>query len=84
MDYIFVRVISNNLRRISTKYLRGYWKGSENDRVVTIESTALEASTLTITPPTRFHLNMKLVWKVVGASFRTWTISGDRFSEMTS
>jgi hypothetical protein len=27
---------------------------------------------------------MKLVWKVVGASFRTWTISGVRFSELTS
>jgi hypothetical protein len=27
---------------------------------------------------------MKLVWKVVGARFRTWTISGDRFSELTS
>jgi len=28
----------NNLRRISTTYLRGYWKGSENVRVVTIAS----------------------------------------------
>jgi hypothetical protein len=27
---------ANNLRRISTIYLRGYWKGSENGRVVTI------------------------------------------------
>ena len=27
---------ANNLRRISTTYLRGYWKGSENGRVVTI------------------------------------------------
>jgi hypothetical protein len=24
---------ANNLRRISTTYLRGYWKGSENGRV---------------------------------------------------
>ena len=29
---------ANNLRKISTTYLRGYWKGSENGRVVTIES----------------------------------------------
>jgi hypothetical protein len=29
---------ANNLRRIFTIYLRGYWKGSENGRVVTIES----------------------------------------------
>jgi hypothetical protein len=29
---------TNNLRRISTIYLRGYWKGSENGRVVTIEA----------------------------------------------
>jgi hypothetical protein len=29
---------TNNLRRISTIYLRGYWKGSENGRVVTIGS----------------------------------------------
>ena len=28
----------NNLRRIATTYLRGYWKASENDRVVTIGS----------------------------------------------
>ena len=27
---------ANNLRRMSTIYLRGYWKGSENGRVVTI------------------------------------------------
>jgi hypothetical protein len=27
---------ANNLRRISTTYLRGYWKGSENGQVVTI------------------------------------------------
>jgi hypothetical protein len=29
---------ANNLRRISTIYLRGYWKGNENDRLVTIAS----------------------------------------------
>ena len=27
---------ANNLRRISTIYVRGYWKGSENGRVFTI------------------------------------------------
>jgi hypothetical protein len=27
---------ANNLRIISTTYLRGYWKGSDNGRVVTI------------------------------------------------
>jgi hypothetical protein len=27
---------ANNLRRISTTYLRSYWKGSENGRLVTI------------------------------------------------
>jgi len=27
---------ANNLRRIYTTYLQGYWKGSENGRVVTI------------------------------------------------
>jgi hypothetical protein len=31
---------ANNLRRISTIYLRGYWKGSENGRVVTIDKYA--------------------------------------------
>ena len=31
----------NNLRRISTTYLRGYWKDSENGRVVTIASGTL-------------------------------------------
>jgi hypothetical protein len=29
---------ANNLKRISTIYLQGYWKGSENGRVVTIET----------------------------------------------
>jgi hypothetical protein len=32
---------ANNLRRISTTYLRGYWKGSENGRVVTIVTHGL-------------------------------------------
>ena len=41
MDYIFVRLSltylpANNLRRISTMYVRGYLQGSENGRVVTI------------------------------------------------
>ena len=31
-------LLANNLKRISTIYLRGYWKGSENGRVVTIGS----------------------------------------------
>jgi len=69
------------LIRRSNKYQQSLiWPGrGSNPR-----PTALETSILTITPPMRFHLNMKLVWKVVGASFRTWTISGDRFSELTS
>jgi hypothetical protein len=42
VDYIFVRpnltyLPANNLRRISTMYIRGYLQGSENGRVVTIE-----------------------------------------------
>ena len=41
VDYIFVRLNlselpANNLRRISTMYVRGYLQGSENGRVVTI------------------------------------------------
>ena len=41
VDYIFVRLSltylpANNLRRISTMYVRGYLQGSENGRVVTI------------------------------------------------
>ena len=41
VDYIFCAayLAANNLRRISTTYLRGYWKGSENGRVVTIDQT---------------------------------------------
>jgi hypothetical protein len=42
VDYIFVRfnltyLPANNLRRISTMYVRGYLQGSENGRVVTID-----------------------------------------------
>ena len=42
MDYICVRLNltylpANNLRRISTMYVRGYLQGSENGRVVTID-----------------------------------------------
>jgi len=33
---------ANNLKRISTTYLRGYWKGSENGRVVTIDQTGTD------------------------------------------
>ena len=45
MDYIFVRLNltylpANNLRRISTMYVRGYLQGSENGRVVTIDGSA--------------------------------------------
>jgi hypothetical protein len=41
VDYICVRLNltklpANNLRRISTMYVRGYLQGSENGRVVTI------------------------------------------------
>jgi hypothetical protein len=44
VDYIFVRLNltqlpANNLRRISTMYVRGYLQGSENGRVVTIVGT---------------------------------------------
>jgi hypothetical protein len=43
VDYIFVRLNltllpANNLRRISTMYVRGYLLGSENGLVVTIDS----------------------------------------------
>ena len=37
---------ANNLKRISTTYLRGYWKGSENGRVVTIGICVLMVSNL--------------------------------------
>ena len=37
---------ANNLRRISTIYLRGYWKGNENDRLVTIASEHFRVSNL--------------------------------------
>ena len=42
VDYIFVRLNltylpANNLRRISTMYVRSYLQGSENGRVVTID-----------------------------------------------
>ena len=41
MDYIFVRLNltylpANNLRRISTMYVRGYLQGSENGRTVAL------------------------------------------------
>ena len=46
VDYIFVRLNltylpANNLRRISTMYVRGYLQGSENGRVVTINNAPL-------------------------------------------
>jgi len=34
---------ANNLRRMYITYLRGYWKGSENGRVVTIVIEAITA-----------------------------------------
>ena len=37
---------ANNLRRISTIYLRGYWKGNENDRLVTIALEHFRVSNL--------------------------------------
>jgi hypothetical protein len=49
---------ANNLRKISTTYLRGYWKGSENGRVVTIESivsTNSSSTILTTTAPIQMH-----------------------------
>ena len=43
VDYIFVQLNltylpANNLRRISTMYVRGYLQGSENGRVATIDT----------------------------------------------
>ena len=37
VDYVFAYLPANNLRRISTMYVRGYLQGSENGRVVTID-----------------------------------------------
>ena len=37
LDFCAAYLPANNLRRISTIYLRGYWKGSENGRGVTID-----------------------------------------------
>ena len=37
---------ANNLRRISTIYLRGYWKGNENDRLATIALEHFRVSNL--------------------------------------
>ena len=37
---------ANSLRRISTIYLRGYWKGNENDRLVTIALEHFRVSNL--------------------------------------
>jgi hypothetical protein len=54
VDYIFVRfnltyLPANNLRRISTMYVRGYLQGSENDRVATIATNGV------ITPLTQLR-----------------------------
>jgi uncharacterized protein YPO0396 len=66
VDYIFCAayLAANNLRRISTTYLRGYWKGSENGRVVTIDQTGTgnkKKSSKTVIVNNSININEKVV-----------------------